>query len=358
MQSPLFSPLTLREVTFRNRIFVSPMCQYSAEDGVPTQWHAVHLGSRAVGGAGLVTVEATAVSPEGRITPMDTGLWSQEQVEAFKPIVAFLSGNGAVPGIQLAHAGRKASTTPPWEGGKQVDKESGGWQPIAPTSERFAKDYPLPREMTLTDIERVTEEFRAAAKKSLEAGFKLIELHMAHGYLLHEFMSPLSNHRSDQYGGTFDNRVRFALEVAAAVREEWPAELPLLARLSVTDWTEGGWNLSDSIKLARKLKAIGVDMIDCSSGGNVAKAMIPTGPGYQTGFAATIRGDAKIPVAALGMIVDPVQADHVIRTAQADAVSLARAFLRDPYWPLTAARKLGIDIPWPKQYERARIEFP
>jgi 2,4-dienoyl-CoA reductase-like NADH-dependent reductase (Old Yellow Enzyme family) len=352
--SALFSPLKLREVTFRNRVFVSPMCQYSSRDGFPTDWHLVHLGSRAVGGAGLLMVEATAVSPEGRISPDDSGIWSDAHVQAFSRITPFLKEQGAVPGMQLAHAGRKASTSPPWRGEGPVRPEQGGWRPLAPSPIPFAESYPAPREMTPADLEAVRGQFAAAARRAAEAGFEVVEIHMAHGYLLHEFLSPLANRRSDSYGGSLENRMRFPLEVVRAVREAWPGQLPLFVRISATDWAEGGWDLESSVELARRLKGIGVDLVDCSSGGLVPKVRVPVGPGYQIPFAAAIRRDAGIATGAVGMITDPAQAEQTVATGQADAVLLAREMLRDPYWPLRAARALGVEGPWPVQYLRAK----
>ena len=351
----LFTPLRLRELVVRNRIFVSPMCQYSSVEGVPTDWHLVHLGSRAVGGAGLVMVEATAVSPEGRISPDDSGIWSDAHVEAFRRITAFVSAQGAVPAIQLAHAGRKASTRAPWLGGDPVPPGEGGWLPVAASPLAFADGYPVPREMTRSDLQAVVHQFADAARRSLAAGFQAVEVHMAHGYLLHSFLSPLSNTRTDSYGGSFENRARLPLRVAEAVREAWPARWPVLVRLSATDWVEGGWDLPSSVELARQMKDRGVDLIDCSSGGLVADATIPAGPGFQTPFAAAIRTQARIPTAAVGLITEPAQAEHILRTEQADAVVLARQFLREPYWPLRAARELGVDLEWPVQYQRARL---
>lgn len=352
--SRLFSPLSLRSVTFRNRIFVSPMCQYSSLQGIPTDWHLVHLGSRAVGGAGLVMVEATAVSPEGRISPDDSGIWSDEHASAFAPITRFIAEQGAVAGIQLAHAGRKASTDRPWLGGGPLAPDSRGWQPLAPSPVPFAPGHPVPQEMSTVDISAVVRGFRAAANRALTAGFKVVEIHMAHGYLLHEFLSPLANQRTDEYGGNLENRLRLPLEIAQTVREVWPEELPLFVRISATDWVEGGWDLAQSIELSRRLKAIGVDLIDCSSGFVVPDAAIPFGPGFQTPFATAIRQHAEIATGTVGMILEPAQAEQIIATGLADAVFLARAMLRDPYWPLHAARALGVEIPWPLQYERAK----
>jgi 2,4-dienoyl-CoA reductase-like NADH-dependent reductase (Old Yellow Enzyme family) len=356
--SKLFTPLALRELTIRNRIFVSPMCQYSSHDGLPTDWHLVHLGSRAVGGAGMVIAEATAISPEGRISPDDAGIWNDEQVQAYRPITDFIRSQGATPAVQLAHAGRKASTAAPWEGGGPVGPESRGWTTKAPSPLPFAEGYPVPEVLSLSDIDKVVSDFERASKHSQNAGFQVVEIHMAHGYLLHEFLSPLSNQRSDEYGGSFEDRARLPLRVAQAVRDAWPQEWPVLVRISASDWVDGGWDLQQSLQLAERLKAIGIDLIDCSSGGNVAKADIPLGPGYQTAFAETIRREVGIATAAVGMITDPIQAEHILRTGQADAVALARELLRDPYWPLHAAHILGSDIEWPKQYQRAKRKIP
>jgi 2,4-dienoyl-CoA reductase-like NADH-dependent reductase (Old Yellow Enzyme family) len=357
MEAPsLFTPYTLRDVTFRNRIGTSPMCQYSSEDGLANDWHLVHLGSRAVGGAAVVIAEATAVSPEGRISPHDLGIWSDEHAEALVRITRFIEEQGAVAGVQLAHAGRKASVAPPWRGGHAVGEEEGGWRPLlAPSAVAFSERTPVPDALDLEGIHRVIQQFRAGAQRSLDAGFRVVELHAAHGYLLHQFLSPLSNHRTDEYGGSFENRVRLSLEVTEAVREVWPDSLPLFVRISATDWAEGGWDIEQSVELARLLEERGVDLIDASTGGNVAKVKIPVGPGYQVPFAERIRRDAQVPTAAVGMITEPAQADEIIRTGKADMVLLARELLRDPYWPLRAARELGADISWPDQYERARL---
>ncbi|MDQ4123759.1 MAG: NADPH dehydrogenase NamA [Acidobacteriota bacterium] len=351
--SKLLEPLKLREVTFRNRIWVSPMCQYSSENGMPTDWHLVHLGSRAVGGAGLVIMEATAVSPEGRITPQDAGIWSDEHAQAYARITKFIKSQGSVAGIQIAHAGRKASTAAPWDGGKKVDEENGGWQTVAPSAIPFDEDFPQPREMTKADIEKAINDFVAAAKRALEAGFEIIEVHAAHGYLFHEFLSPLSNKRTDEYGGSFENRVRFPLETARLVREIVPANLPVFVRISATDWVEGGWDLNQSIEFSRLLKEIGIDLIDCSTGGNLPHAKIPVAPGYQVPFAREIRRKAEIATAAVGMITEPRQAEEILQNGEADAVLLAREFLRDPYFPFRAARELGGEVDVPKQYGRA-----
>jgi len=354
--SPLFTPYTVRETTFRNRIFVSPMCQYSSNDGLPTDWHLVHLGSRAVGGAALVMVEASAVSPEARITPWDSGIWSPTHAQAFQRITKFIRQAGAVPGIQLAHAGRKASTDRPWLGGKTVPPDRGGWQPLAPSPLPFSDTYPMPREMTRDDIDQCVRDFADAARHSLAAGFEVAEIHAAHGYLLHSFLSPLSNRRTDDYGGSLENRLRFPLRVAAAVREVWPARLPLFVRISATDWADGGWDLPNSIELSKRLKTIGADLIDCSSGGLVPHAKIPITPGYQVPFARAIRKEAAIPTGAVGLIIDPREANRIIAEQDADAVLLARGMLRDPYWPLHAAEELGVDVDyWPIQYGRAKL---
>ena len=350
--SSLFSAFSLRGLEFRNRVFVSPMCQYSSRDGLPNDWHMVHLGSRAVGGAGLVCVEATGVSPEGRISPGDTGLWSEEHTRAFAPIASFIKSQGARAAIQLAHAGRKASTDLPWRGGKPLGEGQGGWQTIAPSAVPFG-DWPAPREMNGADIETVVRQFADAARRALEAGFEVVELHMAHGYLLHEFLSPLSNRREDEFGGSLENRARFPLQVAEAVRAVWPDGLPLFARISGTDWVEGGWDVEQSVVLSRWLKERGVDLIDCSTGGLVPGARIPAGPGYQVPFAEAIRREAGVATGAVGLITEPEQAEEVIASGRADAVFLARAELRDPYWPLHAARRLGAPAPWPVQSGRA-----
>jgi 2,4-dienoyl-CoA reductase-like NADH-dependent reductase (Old Yellow Enzyme family) len=351
----LFTPFAQRSVTLRNRIVVSPMCQYSCADGVVNDWHLVHLGSRAVGGAGAVLVEATAVTPEGRISPADCGLWNDAQAEALSPIAAFLHAHGAVPGIQLAHAGRKASTAAPWLGGKPVAPESGGWRPVAPSALPFAQGYPVPHELGAAEISACVAAFAAATRRALAAGFELVELHLAHGYLLHQFLSPLTNHRTDGYGGDLEGRMRFPLEVARAVRAEWPEELPLWVRISATDWAEGGWDLAQSVELARRLAALGVDLLDCSSGGLVPHAKVPVAPGYQVPFAAAIRREAGVATGAVGLITEPVQAERILAAGDADIVLLARQLLRDPYWPLHAAHALGVDVPWPPQYLRAKI---
>ena len=353
----LFDPLTLRQVTLRNRIVVSPMCQYSSEDGFANDWHLVHLGSRAVGGAGLVFTEAAAVLREARISPEDLGIWSDAHVEPLARIVHFLHQQGSEAGMQLAHAGRKASTRRPWDGGGPLTEQEGGWRKIvAPSAIPFADNYPKPQELTGHGIHEVTEAFAQGARRALEAGFRVLEIHAAHGYLLQEFLSPLSNHRQDEYGGTLDNRTRLLREVVGAVRGHWPEKLPLFVRISSTDWQEGGWDVEQSVELARQLKSLGVDLIDCSSGGNVATARIPFRPGYQTPFAARIRCAVGIATGAVGLITSATQADHIIGTAQADLVIMAREMLRDPYFPLRAARELGRKTSWPAHYLRAAPE--
>jgi 2,4-dienoyl-CoA reductase-like NADH-dependent reductase (Old Yellow Enzyme family) len=350
----LFDPLTIRELTFANRVFVSPMCQYSSDDGYATDWHFVHLGSRAVGGAGLVMTEATAVRPEGRISPQDLGIWSDGHIEMLTRIVSFIHEQGSIAGMQLAHAGRKASTRRPWEGAGAVSESAGGWtKVVAPSALPFAETYPMPQALTSDGIQEVVAAFAAAARRACQAGFRVIEIHAAHGYLIHEFLSPLSNRREDNYGGSFENRSRLCREVVAAVRAAWPKELPLFIRISATDWVEGGWDIDQSVKLAEQLKPMGVDLIDCSSGGNVPHATIPVGAGYQVAFAERIRRQTGIMTGAVGLITSPAQAEHIIRTEQADAVIMAREFLRDPYWPLRAARELEHTIAWPVQYLRA-----
>lgn len=352
-ESHLFSPLQLRDVHFRNRIAVSPMCQYSSQDGKANDWHLVHLGSRAIGGAGLVLTEAAAVVPEGRISPDDLGVYDDRHVEMLARIFAFNESHGAVPGVQLAHAGRKASTAAPWKGHGPVDASAGGWSPVlAPSALPFDAEHPLPVALDEPGIERVINAFAVAAKRVLAAGGKVAEIHAAHGYLLHEFLSPLSNTRTDRYGGSFENRTRLVREVAQAVRRVWPERLPLFARISATDWVDGGWNIEQSIELSRTLKSLGVDLVDCSSGGLVPNAKIPAGPNFQVPFAARIRSEAGIATGAVGFIREAKQADAIIRTGQADMVLLARQMLRDPYWPLHAARELGAPSSWPVQYGR------
>lgn len=356
MATKLFSTFKLRNLEFRNRIFVSPMCQYSATDGVPNDWHFVHLGSRAVGGASLVIAEATGVTSEGRITPGDLGIWNDEQVTAFKRITAFISTQGAIPGIQLAHAGRKASMPIQWKDQRVLSASEGGWDTAAPSAIPFDDEYSTPHELSKLEIGELVGRFIDASHKALTAGFKVIEIHMAHGYLLHEFLSPLSNERKDEYGGSLEGRMKFPLQVAQAVRTAWPSDLPVFVRISATDWAEGGWDLPQSIAFARQLKEIGIDLIDCSSGGNIRRAKIPLGPGYQIPFASAIRKDVGIATGAVGLITESKQAEDILQHGDADAIVLARAFLRDPYWPLHAAHELSVDIPWPVQYNRAKLK--
>jgi 2,4-dienoyl-CoA reductase-like NADH-dependent reductase (Old Yellow Enzyme family) len=353
--SKLFSPIKIRNIELKNRIAVSPMCQYSSINGFPSDWHLVHLGSRAVGGAGLILTEASAVSPEGRISPDDAGIWNEEQVNAYKKITSFIKSQNSVSGIQLAHAGRKASTYSPWKGSGEVKVENGGWITLAPSPIPFSENFPHPKEMSEEDVQLVIDQFTKAAKRSIEAGFEVIELHFAHGYLVHEFYSPISNKRKDKYGGNLENRCRFAIEIAKSVRETIPDGTPLFARISSTDWVENGWDIDQSIKLAKWLKEVGVDLIDCSSGGNVSNAKIPAGPGYQIPFAEKIKKEAKILTGGVGLITTAEQAEEIISSEKADIVLLAREMLRDPYWALHAAKKLNVDLTdWPKQYLRAK----
>jgi 2,4-dienoyl-CoA reductase-like NADH-dependent reductase (Old Yellow Enzyme family) len=349
----LFSRFKLRSVEFANRIGVSPMCQYSSEDGFANDWHLVHLGCRAQGGAGLVILEASAVTPEGRITPSDLGIWKDAHIPMLERIARFLHTQGTRAGIQLAHAGRKASTVSPFAGLGAVLPADGGWEPVAPSAVPFAPDHAMPRALDQVGINAVIEAFRQAARRANRAGFDLVEIHAAHGYLLHEFLSPLANHRSDEYGGSFENRTRLVLQVVDAVRAEWPTHLPLFVRISATDWAEGGWNADESVRLAHLFRERGVDLVDVSSGGQVPDAKVPVGPGYQVEFAARIRRETGIPTAAVGMITDPVQANAIVEQEEADVVLLARAELRDPYWPLHAANALGEPMSWPVQYLRA-----
>jgi len=358
MSHPLFSPFQLRSVVFPNRIGVSPMCQYSSEDGFATDWHLVHLGSRAQGGAGLVILEASAVLPEGRISPADLGVWKDAHIPALERIAAFLHSQGARAGIQLAHSGRKASMSPPFAlpagvADRLVPPADGGWQPVAPSPIAFSPTYAVPQALDQPGIDAIIEAFRLAALRAFIAGFDFVEIHAAHGYLLHQFLSPLANHRTDAYGGSFQNRARFALQVVDAVRAEWPSHLPLFVRISATDWAEGGWNIDESVQLAHLFREHGVDLVDVSSGGQIPNAKIPVGPGYQVEFAARIRREASIPTAAVGMITDPAQANAIVAQGEADLVFMAREFLRDPYWPLHAASTLGEPASWPRQYLRA-----
>jgi 2,4-dienoyl-CoA reductase-like NADH-dependent reductase (Old Yellow Enzyme family) len=349
----LFELLPQRGLTLRNRIAVAPMCQYSARDGVPDHWHLVHLGSRAVGGAAAVLAEATAVSAEGRISPQDTGLWNEAQLAAWQPIAAFVAAHGAVPGVQLAHAGRKASTQRPWEGGGPLAAAQGAWTTLAPSAVPFDDGWHVPQALDAAGLRQVVADFRAAAQRALAAGFQLIELHGAHGYLLHQFLSPLSNRRDDDYGGSFDNRTRLLREVTAAVREVWPERLPLWLRISATDWADGGWTVEESVELARQVKPLGVDLVDVSSGGLVPHAKIPLGPGYQVPFAARVRREAGIATSAVGLITTAAQAEGIVADGAADVVSIARESLRDPYFPRRAAHELGASIDAPVQYQRA-----
>jgi 2,4-dienoyl-CoA reductase-like NADH-dependent reductase (Old Yellow Enzyme family) len=353
----LFDPFALGHVTLKNRVVVSPMCQYSSNEGHPTPWHLVHLGSRAVGGAALVFTEATAVEARGRISPADSGIWLDSQAEGWAPIARFITEQGAVAGMQLAHAGRKASTAAPWKGGKAVMPEQGGWRPtLAPSAIPFDDAYPMPDAMTASDIDAVVAAFATAAKRAMAAGFQVLEIHGAHGYLLHEFLSPLSNHRTDEYGGTLENRIRFLRRVVAAIRAVIPEAAPLLLRISATDWADEpneGWDLEQSCALVEAIKHDGVTLIDVSSGGTLPHPTVPIGAGYQTPFAAEIRRRTGVPTGAVGMITAPDQADHIIRTGQADLVFLAREMLRDPYWTRRAAKALGVKIEGPVQYGRA-----
>jgi 2,4-dienoyl-CoA reductase-like NADH-dependent reductase (Old Yellow Enzyme family) len=349
----LLEPITLGALALRNRVVVSPMCQYSSPDGVPTDWHLVHLGSRAVGGAGLVFTEASSVSPEGRISPDDAGIWNAAQARAWSRIVQFIRGQGAAAGVQLAHAGRKASTAAPWLGGGPLDVAHGGWTPVAPSALAFDEGYPVPTALDAAGIARVVADFRAAAQRARDAGFDVIELHGAHGYLIHQFLSPLSNARTDGYGGPLENRARLLREIIAAVREAWPAPMPLWVRLSATDWAEGGWDIDECVQLARMLRKDGVDVIDVSSGGTVPHPKMQVGPGYQVPFAARIRRGAGIATATVGLIADAHLAEDILQRGDADLVEMAREFLRDPYFPRRAAKELGASVRVPKQYARA-----
>jgi len=352
--SLLFSPLTIKDIQFRNRIVVSPMCEYSSVDGFANDWHMVHLGSRAVGGAALVIQEATAVSPEGRISPDDMGIWKDEHIEKVKPIVSFIHQHGAVAGIQLAHAGRKASTFSPWKGGKQIKLKDGGWQAVAPFAIPFHDGDEPPLALEKNGIDKVIDDFTKAAGRALKTGYKVVEVHAAHGYLLHEFLSPLSNHRTDEYGGSFENRIRLTVQVTEAVRKVWPQELPLFVRISATDWADGGWDIDESVKLASVLKDKGVDLIDCSTGGLVSHQKISLGPGYQVPFAERIKKETGILTGSVGLITEAKQAEQILSDKKADIILIARQSLRDPYFPLHAAKELGAEIQWPSQYLRAK----
>ena len=350
----LFSPLKIKDIAFRNRIAVSPMCQYSSIDGFANDWHLVHLGSRAVGGAALVMSEASSVSPEGRITAADLGIWKDEHIDMLKKITRFIHQQNAVSGIQLAHAGRKASHREPWNGGKMLKEREGGWQTFAPSAVPFSPDGYAPAELTIPGIQKVVNDFQAAAKRALIAGFMVIEIHAAHGYLINEFLSPLSNRRQDKYGGSFENRIRLLLEIIEAVKKVWPDNYPLFLRISATDWEEGGWTIADSVALAEVVKTKGIDLIDCSSGGIVPYAKIAAAPGYQVPFAETIKKETGICTGAVGIIVTPQQAEEIITHNRADIVLLAREMLRDPHFPYRAAYELDYDATWPVQYERAK----
>lgn len=353
--SKLFSSIKIKDITFNNRIAVSPMCMYSSEDGFANDWHLVHLGSRAVGGAGLILQEATAVSPEGRITPGDLGLWKDEHIEKLVPVVKFINEHGAIPGIQIAHAGRKAGCARPWEGGHQLKNHEGGWQTVSSSNIPFNPGENPPLELDSTGIRKVVSDFRDAAARALKAGYQVLEIHAAHGYLIHQFLSPLCNNRTDDFGGSFANRIKLMVEIVKAVQTTWPENLPLFVRLSATDYVEGGWNVDETVRLAAILKEMGVDLIDSSSGGMVPYAKIPFGPGYQVPFAERIRREAGITTGAVGMITGVQQAEDILEKGQADLIVLGRQHLRDPYFALHAAKELGEDIEWPKQYRRAKL---
>lgn len=350
----LFSPLKIKTIELKNRIIVSPMCQYSSEDGFANDWHLVHLGSRAVGGAALIFTEATAVSAEGRISTKDLGIWKDEHIPFLKRITGFIEKQGSIPGIQLAHAGRKSSELPPWEGSKAVAKEEGGWQTYAPSAIAFKEGDAVPKELSINEIKTIIQDFQNAAVRAKKAGFKVIELHGAHGYLINEFLSPISNKRMDEYGGSFENRTRFLLQIIESVRKVWPGDYPLFLRISATEWQEGGWTENDSIKLAEIVKTKTIDLIDCSTGGNVAGAKIPLKPLFQVRFAESIKKATGILTGALGLITTVQEANSIIQENKADVVLLAREFLRNPYFPRKAEKELGVDIPWPVQYERAK----
>lgn len=351
MTASLYEPYTIRGLTLRNRVAMSPMCQYSSQDGLASDWHLVHLGARASGGVGLVIVEATAVVPEGRISPGDMGLWDERHVEPLARIVRYVESQGAAPGIQLAHAGRKASCNVPWLGGKPIlDAAKGGWPVVGPSAIPFDESSPVPRELTVADIDALVDAYEAAARRALDAGFKMIEIHAAHGYLLHEFLSPLSNRRADEYGGPLENRIRPVLRVAERLRSVIPDSMPLFVRISATDWAEGGWDVEQSVELARRLKGLGVDLIDCSSGALVPHVKIPVGPGYQVPFARKLREEAGIATGAVGLITDPKQAEKIVDDGDADLVLLGRELLREPYWVLKAMQEAGLEAPWPVPY--------
>jgi len=354
MSSKLFSPLSIKSLTFKNRIAISPMCQYSAIDGFANDWHLMHVGSRATGGAALIIQEATAVSPEGRISPGDLGLWKDEQIVKMQAINQFVLSQNAIPGIQLAHAGRKASFSTPWEGNKKLDENNGGWQTFAPSAVGYYSNEKPPSDLDKNGIQKVISDFKAATKRAVQAGFQVVEIHAAHGYLLHQFMSPLSNFRTDEYGGSFGNRIRLLLEVIEAVQVEWPKDLPLFVRISATDWADGGWNIEESVQLSEIVKKMGVDVMDVSSGGLVSHQKIPVEPNYQVPFAERIKNETGILTAAVGLITDAHQAEAIIAEGKADLVLFARESLRNPNLALDFAKELGADVPWPKQYERAK----
>ena len=354
--SKLFSPLVIKDIEFKNRMVISPMCQYSAVDGFANDWHLVHLGSRAVGGAALIIQEATAVSSEGRITPGDLGLYKDEHIEKLQAITKFIHEQGAMAGIQLAHAGRKASCSVPWNGGDKLKEGEGGWKTVAPTSVAFNIEDDAPEALDIDGIGKVIADFKAAAQRSLSAGYKVVEIHAAHGYLIHQFLSPLSNHRIDNYGGSFENRIRLLLEIVKAIQTVWPQNLPLFVRISATDWADGGWNIDEAVKLSAILKKAGVDLIDCSSGGLVPYAKITWKPGYQVAFAERIKKEAGILTSAVGLITEVQQAEHILKKGEADLILLGRESLREPYFALKAAADLGDDITWPLQYQRAKLQ--
>jgi 2,4-dienoyl-CoA reductase-like NADH-dependent reductase (Old Yellow Enzyme family) len=356
MESQLFSPLKIKSITLKNRIAISPMCQYSAEEGFANNWHLVHLGSRAAGGAGLVIQEATAVSPEARISPADLGLWSDDHIKKLKKITKFIINQGSVPGIQLAHAGRKASVSSPWYGNKKLAQNQGGWETVAPSAIGYHENETTPTALDKTGIQKVISDFKLAARRAVAAGYQVLEIHGAHGYLLHQFLSPLSNGRTDEYGGSFENRIRFTLEILEAIQLEWPKEFPLFVRISATDWAEGGWNIEESVQLSKILKEKGIDLIDVSSGGLVSQQQIPLGPNYQVPFAEQIKKEANILTGAVGLITTSQQAEDIIVNENADLVLFARESLRNPNLGLDFAHELGVDVQWPKQYERAKIK--
>jgi len=353
--SKLLSPLIIKEITFRNRIAISPMCQYSAENGFANDWHLVHYGSRAVGGASLIIQEATAVSPEGRISPGDLGLYNEEHIEMLQKITSFIHQHGSVAGIQLAHAGRKAGCAKPWDGGRQLKENEGGWTTVAPSAIAFNPEDDAPQSLDTDGIKKIIADFKTAAQRAVQAGYKLIEIHAAHGYLIHQFFSPLSNHRTDNYGGNFENRTRLLLEIVKAIQTVWPQNLPLFVRISATDWAEGGWNIDEAVQLSSILKQNGVDLVDCSSGGMVPGVKIPLGPGYQVAFAEHIKKKSGILTGAVGLITEAQQAEDILMNGQADLIIIARASLRDPYFALHAAHILGDDTEWPLQYVRAKL---